>query len=103
MVAVELGSIGVNGVTPLAGVETMPTKPSKPSPDFPLYAHGAGRWAKKIDGKTVYFGRWDDPNAALAAYNAMLLSRKEKRHDVVSQTGLTVRIACDSFLTAKED
>ncbi len=45
--------------------------PSKPSPDFPLSAHRNGQWAKKIggrNGKTFYFGPWDDPEGALARY-----------------------------------
>src|SRR5215470_10000031 len=45
-----------------------PGKPSKPYPEYPLTAHPAGYWAKKIRGKTHYFGPWSDPDAALAKY-----------------------------------
>jgi integrase len=47
-------------------------KPAKPSPAFPLFAHATGRWAKKIDGKTHYFGRWDDPEGALREFDDFL-------------------------------
>jgi hypothetical protein len=40
---------------------TRSARPQKPYRDFPLFAHVAHRsahWAKKIQGKWHYFGRW---------------------------------------------
>lgn len=45
-------------------------RPIKPSPDFPLFPHITGRWAKKIKGKLHYFGPWDDPDGAHRRYLA---------------------------------
>lgn len=33
-------------------------KPPKPSPSFPMFAHSVGQWAKKVKGRTHYFGAW---------------------------------------------
>jgi hypothetical protein len=49
---------------------TPDTRPAKPTPDFPLFAHGNGQWAKKVKGAFRYYGPWADPNAALSKYRA---------------------------------
>jgi hypothetical protein len=46
-------------------------RPAKPRPDFPLFAHATGRWAKKINGKLQYFGPWGDPQTAEANFNRL--------------------------------
>jgi integrase len=81
---------------------TAPAKPSKPSPDFPLFPHATKRWAKKIRGKTHYFGPWDDPDGALKKYLAEkddLHAGKKPRPD---PEALTVKEAANDFLDAKQ-
>ena len=42
-------------------------KPTKPRPNFPIFPHVSGGWAKRIRGKFHYFGKTaDDPNGKAA-------------------------------------
>lgn len=78
----------------------MATRPAKPSPDFPLYAHASGKWAKKIKGQIRYFGTWADHDEALRQYEAFVaahMTRPPKR-----DPGLTVENAANAYLAARE-
>lgn len=80
-------------------------KPAKPSPDFPLFPHAAGVWAKKIRGKLHYFGSWEDDRdgtRALAKYNEEkddLHSGNKPRPD---REGTTVKEVVNKFLNHKK-
>ena len=43
-------------------------KPTKPTPDYPLFAHANGQWARKLNGNLHYYGRWADAYGALSRY-----------------------------------
>jgi len=84
--------------------------PDKPYPDYPLYPHRSGKWAKKIKGRTVYFGRLDDPDGALAEYlahkakldadNSLPTPLEMSRHLVLNPP-LTLRQSADKFVDSK--
>lgn len=56
----------------MAAHHTQQQRPEKPCPDFPLFPHGCGQWAKKIHGRMHYFGPWADPEGAERALQAFL-------------------------------
>jgi integrase len=75
-------------------------KPVKPYPDFPLFPHQSGQWAKTIRRKTLYFGVWSDWKAALDRYLAErddLYAGRDRR-----VVGIGVRDLCNRFLTSKQ-
>src|SRR5262249_34998455 len=73
-----------------------------PYPDFPLRAHATGYWCKKIRGQVHYFGRWEDPDGALAKY----LEQKDDLHagrtPRPSHDALIVWNAVNAFLNEKK-
>ncbi|WP_197531764.1 tyrosine-type recombinase/integrase [Posidoniimonas corsicana] len=79
------------------------TQPKKPYPDFPLFPHARGYWAKKIRGKLYYFDRWENPDAALQQYldqrDDLYAGRKPR---AVGEDGVSLRELCNVFLTAKQ-
>src|SRR5207249_4767913 len=78
------------------------SKPSKPRPDFPLFPHATGRWAKKIRGKLHYFGPWADPDGALDKYLAEKDSLHAGRKPRPDPEAVTVKDVANAFLNAKD-
>lgn len=86
------------------GTAKRPAKPEKPTPDFPLFPHASGVWAKKIAGRMRYFGPWSDPDGALRRYKLERSDLERGRRPRQMATGhaqLTVKDACNHFLHAK--
>ncbi len=78
-------------------------KPDKPYPEFPLFAHATKRWAKKIKGKTHYFGPWDDPMGALERFEKTIHAIRTGRAIVEDNSGLSVENMADAYLADKEN
>lgn len=82
-------------------------KPAKPRPDFPLFAHDSGQWAKKIKKRLVYFGSWrQDPTGTAALDTFELewpyLKKGETPPPVGDVDAFTIRDLCNKFLVSKE-
>jgi integrase len=89
-------------VTMTESNSTAARKPSKPYPEFQLTAHPAGYWCKKIRGKIHYFGRWDDPDGALASYLEQKDTLQAGRLPRPDASAATVRTICNHFLSVKK-
>jgi integrase len=84
------------------GHSTTRARPNKPHPDFPLFPHATGRWAKKIRGKLHYFGPWSDPDGALAKYLADKDALHAGKRPRPEAEGRTVKEIANAFLNSKE-
>jgi hypothetical protein len=83
--------VSTPATTPGARLSIM-AKPAKPTPDFPLFPHQTGQWAKKIKGKIHYFGSWSNPQAALEHYQAFVgTTTVSIRAKKVSRPGLPAK------------
>src|SRR5262249_9931155 len=78
-----------------------PAKPSKPYPEFPLTAHPAGYWCKKIRGKIHYFGPWADPDSALTKYLEQKDALHSGRTPRPDPKALTVKAVANAYLNAR--
>jgi integrase len=76
-------------------------KPAKPYLEFPLYAHATKRWAKKIRGKTYFFGPWDDPDGALDNYLKQKDALHAGRKPRPDAAAATVKNIVNDFLNSK--
>lgn len=84
------------------------SKPAKPRPDFPLFPHASGRWAKKVRGRFVYFGRVAADTRGQAALVKWLAEKDYLLAglpvpDPDAGAGLTIRDLCNQFLTSKQN
>ena len=70
----------------------------KPYPEFPLFAHQNGQWAKKIRKKTYYFGT--DWQSALSEYRRVVDDLQAGREPMPSGQ-LTILELVNRFLDAK--
>jgi integrase len=81
------------------------SRPSKPRPDFPLFPHSNGLWARKIRGRFYYFGKWGTDRKGEAALHRYVEQRDDLyagRTPQPKRDGLTVEDACNQFLYAKK-
>jgi integrase len=90
-------------------------RPAIPYEGYPLSPHASGKWVKKINGVPRYFGRWakvikgkleriegDGWKEALDLYKAQADDLHAGRTPRASNDGLTVKMLCDHFYSAKK-
>ncbi len=82
------------------------SKAKKPRPDFPLFPHATGRWAKKVRGRLRYFGKVSDDPQGEAALQKWLDQKDDLlagRVPRILSDGLTIRDLCNRFLTNRRN
>lgn len=83
---------------------TRKTTPDKPHPDFPLFPHATGYWAKKVRQKLHYFGKVKDDPKGEKALDKWLEQKDDLlagRTPRVHPDGLIIMDLLNKFLTAK--
>jgi integrase len=82
-----------------------PPKSVKPYPDFPLFPHASGRWAKKVRGHLVYFGKTTDDPQGERALELWLVQKDyllAGKPPPPNPEGLTLRELLDRFMVSKK-
>jgi integrase len=75
---------------------------TKPYPSFPLTPNNSSnRWCKKINGVVRYFGPLDDPQGALARYEAVAADLRAGRTPKTLNVGYQLRELLNDYLTHK--
>lgn len=89
---------------PGAAAKSAENKPAgKPYKSFPLTPHRSGQFCKKIRGKIFYFGKVDDPDAALKRYHEHCRNLHSGKATRVERTDeITVAELANEFLSAKD-
>ena len=81
-----------------------PIPPKKPHPDFPLFPHQNGQWAKKVRQKLHFFGVWADSQSALNKWiedKDDLLAGRVPRRVSSGCRGPVLHELVNKFLTVK--
>jgi integrase len=82
---------------------TKAARPAKPRPDFPLFPHASGQWAKKVRGRMCYFGKWNDPEGAEERYKAEKDALEaEPPEPPPDPAAVTCKEMCNAFMAAKQ-
>ena len=82
--------------------KSVPAKPALPYEGFPLFPHQSGQWCKKILGRHIYFGPWEDWQAALKLFQDQRDDLYTGKPLLAASDRCTVRDLVNRFLTAKQ-
>ncbi len=75
-------------------------KPKKPR-NSPLTVNGNGQFSKVINGRTEYFGPWDDHEGAVKRYLAFI-TKSELPESTNPEDGMTIQELCNRWLGSQD-